>query len=333
MENILLEEINRMRKLMNLNEVDNIDTSEDSLSRDPLKDKIIQSLRSQLGGNKEMYIKLIDNRPGKNGKANIVKQTVNGDIIDIDDDQPEPVQEGVKDMMKIGAVCFILASGAVSCKKDVYDVGNDARYRLKPNILNSLGKEYFDSPVSNKDKIYIWAGNQTGSGKGNERYLYHDYTNQEKSYGEVYGQNYPDSFASGSNGITPVEVVQVIPFNSNIISKLQPYNKTGIPLGSLLGKYKNVVVVDVLGSSHYDWSDPNNPKEVSDPKYKKGHAIYLTNADGINIGELYPTMMEVMFQTYKTYNEPNRTSNDKLMGLDDYYSGNFNNLLGDKPEL
>jgi hypothetical protein len=26
-------------------------------------------------------------------------------------------------------------------------------------------------------------------------------------------------------------------------------------------------------------------------------------------------------------------SNDKLMGLDDYYFGNFNNLLSDKPEL
>jgi hypothetical protein len=44
-------------------------------------------------------------------------------------------------------------------------------------------------------------------------------------------------------------------------------------------------------------------------------------------------MLDVMFQTYKTYNEPTRTSNDKLMGLNDYYSGNFAELLGDKPDL
>ena len=331
MENILLEEINRMRRLMNLSEKEEIST-DDTLNNDPLKDKIIQSLRQQLGGNKEMYIRLIDNREGKGGKSNIVKQTVNGDIIDIEDDEPEQVNEGsIKDTLKIGAVCVILASGMVSCKKDSYNISNDSQFRLKPSILNSLGKEYFDSPVNNKNKIYVTAGNQTGSGKGNERYLYHDYTNQEKSYGAT--TNVPDSFASGSNGITPVEVEQVLPFNSEIISKLEPYNKTGKPLNSLLGKYKNVVVVNVLGSSHFDWSDPYKPKEINNPKYKQGHAIYLTNVDGINVGEIYPTMLDVMFQTYKTYNEPTRTSNDKLMGLNDYFSGNFAELLGDKPDL
>jgi hypothetical protein len=329
MENILLREINRMRKLMNLMEVEDIKT-EDTLKNDPQNQKIIQSLKQQIGGEKEIYIKLVDNRPGKEGKINIVKM-VNGEVIDIDDDQPEPINESIIDTLKIGAVCFILASGMVSCKKeDSYNISKDSRFILKPNILNTLGKEFFDSPVNSKSKIYIWAGNQSGS---NTRYLYHDYSNQEKKYGPVFNQNYPDSFAYGSNGITPTEVIQILPFNQTTVSKLQPYNKTGIPLDSLLGKYKNVVVVDVLGSSNYDWSDPNNPKEVSNNKYKTGYAIYLTNIDGINISELYPTTLEVMFQTYKTYNEPNRKSNDKLMGLDDYYFGNFNNLLSDKHEL
>lgn len=326
MENILLEEINRMRKLMNLTEKESLE-EDDSLKNDPIGDKIIQSLRKQLGGDKEIYVKLVDNRPGKENKIRIVKQTPTGEIIDIDDDQPEPVSEGIKDSIKIGAVCFILASGAVSCKKDVYDINKDARYRLKPNILNSLGKKYFDSPIENKDKIYVWAGNQTGSSNG--RYLYYDYTNQEKSYGEVFGQNYPDSFAYGSNGITPVEVVGVYPFNSDIIPKLQEYNKTGIALEYLLGKYKNVVVVEVLPSSKYDWSDINSPKEVSSPEYKTGHAIYLTNIDGINIGELYPTMLDVMFNTYK--NPIN--GNEKIKSLNDYFNYRFSNLLGDKPEL
>jgi hypothetical protein len=329
MGNILLEEINRMRKLMNLTEMDKIET-EDNLNNDPLGKIIIQSLKKQLGGGKEMYIRLIDNRPGKNGKSNLVKQTVNGEIIDIEDDEPEPsdpVNEGIKDTLKIGAICYILASGAVSCKKDGYDISSDARYRLKPNILNSLGKEYFDSPIANKDKIYIMAGNQTGGGKGRERYLYHDYTTQTKSYGVV--TDYADSAASGANGVSPVEVVEVKPFNSDIIAKLQPYNKTGINLGTLIGKYKNVVVVDVMPSSHYDWSDPYKPNEVKDTKYKTGHAIYLSNADGINVGEVYPTMLDFMFGTYK---DPTN-GNGKIMSLDDYSSGGFFNLLGDKPDL
>ena len=328
MKNTLLEEINKMRKLMNLMEVEDVKT-EDTLKNDPQNQKIIQSLRQQIGGDKEIYIKLVDNRPGKEGKTNIVKM-VNGEVIDIDDDQPEPVSESIKDKLKIGAVCFILASGMVSCKKDdSYNISKDPRFILKPNILNNLGKESFDSPISSKDKIYIWAGNQSGVGNGRERYLYHDYSNQSKKYGEVYGQNYPDSFAYGSNGITPTEVVQILPFNADMVSKLQPYNKTGTPLGTFLGKYKNVVVVEVLGSSNYDWSDPYNPNEVSDTKHKTGHAIYLTNADGVNVGELYPTTLDVMFGTYKNP----IAGNDKLLGLDDYYNNNFNNLLGDKPEL
>jgi hypothetical protein len=322
MENVLLEEINRMRKLMNLTEKENLE-EDDSLTNNPENDWIVQSLRKQLGGDKEIYVKLIDKRQGKEGKTNLVK-IVNGQVIDISDDEPEEVNEGIKDTLKIGAVCMILASGMVSCKEGNYNLANDARYILKPEVLNRIGKDYFDSPVGSKDKIYVWAGNQSGAG----RVLYHDYSNNKKEYGATF-DNYPDSFAYGANGITPVQVVKVLPFDSNIIERLNSHNKTGQPLGSLLGKYKNVVVVDVLGSSHYDWSDPNNGKEIKDPKWKTGYAIYLTNADGIKEEELYPTMLDVMF---RTYNNPTM-GNEKLISLDDYFNNNFKNLLGDKPEL
>ena len=330
MEKVLLKEINKMRRLMNLMEVEDIET-EDTLNNDPLKDTIIKSLKKQLGGGKEIYVKLVDNRPGKEGKTNIVKM-VNGEVIDIDDDQPEPISESIKDTLKIGAVCLILASGMISCKKeDGYNLANDTRFTLKPSILNTLGKECFDSPVQGKDKIYVIASNQSGAGKGRERYLYHDYTSKVKNYGgkPFHSEEYPDSFATGANGIAPTEVIQVLPFNSNISNKLQPYNKTGFPLSSFLGKYKNVVVVEILGCSHYDWTDPYKPKEVSDPKYKTGYAIYLTNSDAINVGELYPTTLDVMFGTFKNP----IGGNDKLMSLNNYYMSNFINLLGDKPEL
>lgn len=311
---------------MNLNEVEDFD-NEGSLDK-----VIIQSLKKQLGGNKEIYVKLIDKRPGKNGKINIVKQTINGDIIDIDDDQPEPVSEGVRDTLKIGAVCFILASGVVSCKKEGYNIGKDARYRLKPNILNSLGKNYFDSPVENKDKIYVWAGNQNGASTPT-RYIYLDFTNQEKRYGEVYGDEYPDSTVSKSssdnttNTVTPSLVVNVLPFNIDILPKIQEYNKTGIQLDSLLGKYRNVVVIEVLGSTRFDWTDIYNPKEVGTGR-KTGYAIYLTNLPSINVGELYPKLMDELFNTHLT-----SKGNDKILPLDNYMKNSSENLLGDKPEL
>ena len=308
---------------MNLTEKENLE-EDDSLTNNPDNDWIVQSLRKQLGGDKEIFVKLVDKRPGKEGKTNLVK-IVNGKVIDVLDDEPEEVNEGIKDTLKIGAICAILATGAVSCtKEDSYNLANDARYIMKPEILNTLEKDYFDSPVGSKEKIYVWAGNQSGAG----RVLYHDYSNNKKEYGATF-DNYPDSFAYGANGITPVQVVKVLPFDSNVIEKLNSYNKTGQPLGSLLGKYKNVVVVDVLGSSHYDWSNPNNGKEIKDSKYKTGYAIYLTNADGIKEEELYPTMLDVMF---RTYNNPT-IGNEKLISLNDYFNNNFKNLLGDKPEF
>jgi hypothetical protein len=343
MENVLLEEINRMRKLMNLTEKENLE-EDDSLTNNPDNDWIVQSLRKQLGGDKEIFVKLVDKRPGKEGKTNLVK-IVNGKVIDVLDDEPEEVNEGIKDTLKIGAICAILATGAVSCtKEDSYNLTNDARYIMKPEILNTLGRESFDSPVGSKEKIYVWAGNQSGGRGSNSRYLYHDYTNKNKNYGAVFGQNYPDSFANGANGITPTEVVGKTKLTSDIAKRLQKYSKidlskytdTSTTLGKSGTNNENsnlyVIVVDVLGSSHYDWSDPNGAKEIKDPKWKTGYAIYIVSpsvAEGMTVGELYPTTLDVMFGTYS---DP-LSGNKKIRPLDDYFNNNFKNLLGDKPEF
>jgi len=341
MENVLLEEINRMRKLMNLTEKENLE-EDDSLTNNPDNDWIVQSLRKQLGGDKEIFVKLVDKRQGREGKTNLVK-IVNGKVIDVLDDEPEEVNEGIKDTLKIGAVCMILASGMVSCKEGNYNLANDARYIMKPEILNTLGRESFDSPVGSKDKIYVWAGNQSGGRGTNSRVLYHDYSNNKKEYGATF-DNYPDSFAYGANGITPVEVVGKTKLTSDIAKRLQKYSKidlskytdTSTTLGKSGTNNQNsglyVIVVDVLGSSHYDWSDPNKAQEIKDPKYKTGYAIYIVSpsvANGINVGELYPTTLDVMFGTY---NDP-LSGNEKIKPLDDYFNNNFKNLLGDKPEF
>jgi len=147
MEKVLLKEINKMRRLMNLMEVEDIET-EDTLNNDPLKDTIIKSLKKQLGGDKEIYVRLVDNRPGKEGKSNIVKM-INGEVIDIDDDQPEPVSESIKDTLKIGAVCLILASGMISCTKE----GSGYGYNL-----GASGFKYNINPAGNKN-ISVFSNN------------------------------------------------------------------------------------------------------------------------------------------------------------------------------
>jgi len=258
----------------------------------------------------------------------------------------EGLAEGFRKNLITGVVCTMLATGMVSCQKeDSYNIGRDARYILKPEILNLQGKEYFDSPVGSKDKIYVWAGNQTGAGRGYERYLYHDYSNKIKDYGAVYGRNYPDSFAQGANGITPVEVVKKIRFTPDLAQRLQAYTKMDLskyteesttlgkndPNSSKPGLY--VIVVKVHGSSYYDWENPNGEgKETRDPKWKTGYAIYLVTpeiAENMQRGELYPTMLDVMFNFYNNQGQ----GNSDIKPLDDYFSSNFKKLLPEEPVL
>jgi len=247
----------------------------------------------------------------------------------------EAMIEGFRKNLLAGIVCTMLAGGMISCQKEeLYDLSKDSRFTLKPEVLNTLGKEYFDSPVQGKDKIYVIAGNQSGAGKGRERYLYHDYTSKIKNYGSkpFSAQEYPDSFATGANGIAPVEVINVVPFTSEIANKLEYYNKTGMPLDKLMNMYKNVVVVKVHEASYYDWSDVYNPREIKDPTYKTGYAIYLTNLSAVKPGEIYPTMMEVMFNIYNT--PPNVIPyNSEIMSLNNYYSSKFSKLLKEEPKI
>ena len=264
------------------------------------------------------------------GKEYILSINPDGDLIVV-----EGITEGFRKNLLTGIVCTMLAGGMISCQKEeLYDLSKDSRFTLKPEILNTLGKEYFDSPVQGKDKIYVIAGNQTGAGRGYERYLYHDYTSKVKTYGNkpFSAQEYPDSFATGANGIAPVEVINVVPFTSEIADKLESYNKTGMPLRKLMSDYKNVVVVKVHEASYYDWNDVYNPKEIKDPKYKTGYAIYLTNLGEVKPGEVYPTMMEVMFNIYNT--PPNVIPyNSKVMALDNYYVSKFSKLLREEPKI
>jgi hypothetical protein len=105
-----------------------------------------------------------------------------------------------------------------------------------------------------------------------------------------------------------------------------------MPLRKLMSDYKNVVVVKVHEASYYDWNDVYNPKEIKDPKYKTGYAIYLTNLGEVKPGEVYPTMMEVMFNIYNT--PPNVIPyNSKVMALDNYYVSKFSKLLREEPKI
>ena len=302
------------------------------------KDKLTTALtKAGIDTSEPVNVKLINK---ETGKEQIVTLD-NGKFMDAS------VDEGLKDKLLIGATCFILASGLISCQKEEsYNLGRDARFILKPNILNTQGRKAFDSPVGSKDKIYVWAGNQSGGRGTASRVLYHDYSSQDKGYGAVYGQNYPDSFAYGANGITPVEVVKKVKLTPEIAQRLQPYTKADLSqytdTSTTLGKTGPgtgttkpglyVIIVKVHNSSYYDWADPGNGQEIKDSKWGTGYAIYLVTskiANGINVGEMYPTMMEVMFSFYNSSGEG---TND-IKPFDDYFNNNFKKLLPDMPSF
>jgi hypothetical protein len=295
-------------------------------SKIPSHDEIIKMLKKNFvnytNPGATFPVNVLDEKTGKTIKVMDFYFDENGELEIKEEIKESKITKGLAALCLIGGML-------TSCKKDqLYDIGKDARYILKPSILNTLGREHFDSPVSNKSKTYVWAGNQNGSQEPT-RYNYLDFTNKTKSYGTVYGQNYPDSAQDGVlSVISPTEVIQVIDLDNNILSKLEPYNKTGKSLDQLIKKYKYAVVVEVLGSTRYTWKDINKPEEAGSSR-KTGYGIYLTNLPDINVGELYPSTLDLMFNTYKT----STTGNDKLIALDDYYNFNFKNLLDEKPVL
>jgi hypothetical protein len=325
---IIKEELNNIREEQNA----------------PLADKVIKALEDiDVDTEKTVNVKIIDE---KTGKTKIVTLR-NGKFLN------PPMEESIKSNVMIA--CTIAITGLVSCNQDdSYNIAKDARYIMKPEILNTMGKKSFDSPANTKEKTYVWAGNQSGGRGTARRVLYHDYTNKDKDYGAVFGQNYPDSFAYGANGITPTEVVKIIPMPAvgsyqlnDLIKMLTPYNKTKIDLtkyanpADTLGKTGTgntkssewyIVIVKVHGSSHFDWADANNGQEIKDPKYKTGYAMYLVKsnvASGMNVKELYPTTLEVI---YGFYNNPEYGSMS-IKPFDDYFNNEFKNLLQDMPSF
>ena len=248
---------------------------------------ILNDIKKELikisGVDAEYDVKIIDNRTGKQNKKMKMKIDTDGQLDIID--KTDVIEEGLKDALKIGVVCTILASGMVSCKKDqLYDIGKDARFIVKPKILNTLGKETFDAiGQGTKDKVYLWYGNQNGNGGANSRPAYFDYTNKTKSYGPVTGKVYPDSAVGTGNGITPNEVIKVVPTAT-----------TKYPISqSDKNKWKYLVLVKVHPSTTFDWSDPSNGKEIPDD-WKTGYALYLMNTEGMQ-GDLYPTFIERIY--------------------------------------
>jgi hypothetical protein len=314
---IIKEELNNIREEQNA----------------PLADKVIKALEDiDVDTEKTVNVKIIDE---KTGKTKIVTLR-NGKFLN------PPMEESIKSNVMIA--CTIAITGLVSCNQDdSYNIGKDARYIMKPNILNTQGRKAFDSPVGSKDKIYVWAGNQSGGRGTASRVLYHDYSNNDKDYGAVFGQNYPDSFAYGANGITPVEVVKKIRLTPELAQRLQPYTKADLSqytdTSTTLGKTGTgtkkpglyVIVVKVHGSSYYDWAKQDG-EEIRDSKWKTGYAIYLVTpkiANGINVGEMYPTMMEVMFSFYNSSGE----GTSDIKPFDDYFNNNFKKLLPEMPSL
>jgi hypothetical protein len=319
LERIIKEELDNVREEQNAS----------------LTDKMISALED-IGVDTEEDTVDVEITDEKTGKTRIVTLR-NGEF------SKPPMEEDLKS--KVIIACTIAITGLVSCnKEESYNLAKDARYIMKPNILNTQGRKAFDSPVSSKDKIYVWAGNQSGGRGTASRVLYHDYSNSDKNYGAVFGQNYPDSFAYGSNGVTPIEVVKKVKLTPEIAQRLQPYTKADLSqytdTSTVLGKTGTgttkpglyVIIVKVHGSSYYDWADPGNGQEIKDSKWNIGYAIYLVTskiANGINVGEMYPTMMEVMFNFYNSRGE----GTNNIKPFDDYFNNNFKKLLPEIPSF
>ena len=97
----LTEEVNRIKILS-------------GVIKENLDNKIIDMLKKQIIPSDQVQsVKLVDNRPGKTNK--IVK-IQNDKVIEITDDN---MNEGVRDVLKMAAICTILATGAMSCRKPI----------------------------------------------------------------------------------------------------------------------------------------------------------------------------------------------------------------------
>lgn len=121
MKKILLEnELNRIKQVMGVINEDSITSDED----------IMRTLKRQVLGikgteGKEIVVDLVDKRGDKEVKKNIIMKYDNdGNLITTNiTDKEVDVSEDIKDNLKVLVACTILATGAVSCKKDTTGFG------------------------------------------------------------------------------------------------------------------------------------------------------------------------------------------------------------------
>ncbi len=121
MKKILLEEeLFRIKQVMGVIKEDSIESNDD----------IMKSLKKQILGikgteGKEIVIDLIDKRnEGEDRKTVIMKYDNDGNLITTNvSDGPVEMSEDLKDNLKVLIACTILATGAVSCKKDTTGFG------------------------------------------------------------------------------------------------------------------------------------------------------------------------------------------------------------------
>ena len=257
----------------------------------PPKDEIIKMLRRNFAN----YTKPESTFPVevKNKKGETIKTLEFHFDRDGELHMKENLSEG-KFTKGLAALCLI-GGMLTSCDKgDLYNIGNDARYRLRPEILSHLGKPAFDNPNTGKQYIYIWAGNQGGT---QGRHGYYEFSNDSnKNYGAIY-KEYPDSFGAGDGWNVPNEVLKVVKTDETVYP-LTPEQKS---------KYKYLVLVKVHPSTKWDWTDINKEKEVPFEDIGTGYSLYLTNLETIKKGDLYPSWPTTVY-----YGFPKDDSQSKL---------------------
>jgi hypothetical protein len=175
---------------------------------------IIKKLKNSISefGKGEFEVKIIDKRPGKKNK--IVKAKSNGDIVSI-----QSANESLKDNIKVGLVCTILASGLVSCKKA--DVGFGYNLNTKP-ITHNIGKGTPNKKVNimtpGADKVVdidTTFSKEKSGWSGHGVYLKNEPTKTEiivLRYGAMI--NAEKRFNNG-RGYDDNKIVYDIPFNTN----------------------------------------------------------------------------------------------------------------------
>jgi hypothetical protein len=208
--------------------------------------KITAGLEQQVakfGDKNNIYkIKLIDQRPGKSNKNIILKYGNDGSL-----KASKDINEGFVDKLMVGLTCTILATGAVSCKKDQTGFG----FNITPNV-----KSYRLGNNSNKEINII-----TPSG---ERKIQVDSTDfkQVKPSSGAYLSKYP----------TPYEL-QVLAFGQAMTTEERFNNGKGYDPNKLA---MDVESVDINRQIGYEQAEHTTPIDIED------HQLFIDGKKYIN---------------------------------------------------